>query len=506
MDAKLEKKLAKAKKEVVRGEHKVAEEGFREVVAADPQNADAHLGLGFSLIERGALDEAYGHLRTAYALRLDENTAYALGHVCTHLGKLDKAEKVLTQAMEIAPYRSDILLAAIFAYEQGHKLDEAEATAQRLLDHNPNNFSARHLMARILRRQGKYEESLSYTELDGENKPPDLVELSWLYSERARCLEAVHRYDEAYQTYQAFAASQRAHYPDLEAEKHTARKAISTQKSKLDALSKSGPAPYFPYIGKSPAFIVGFPRSGTTLVESILDSLELVTVSNEHSPVSFLQSRLNIKEGPHGLIGQDDYQFVEELRGEYWTLLRSKVEVPPGHLLVDKLPFNFVNIRLIHLLFPNAKILFIRRHPLDSVLSCFTQNFEINAYMSHFTSLEDSAHMYAHSMSVWRDALTVLNLDVHVTRYEDLVDDFKTQVRALLAFLNLEWSDSLLTFHRHAATRKINTPSYEQVTQGLYTTSRYRWKNYERQLRPIEKILEPFIDAFDYGEGDASQR
>ena len=255
-------------------------------------------------------------------------------------------------------------------------------------------------------------------------------------------------------------------------------------------------------MGKSPAFIVGFPRSGTTLVESILDAHKDVSVLSEESPTQYLYKRFHAREGLEGVLDDTDHAFVDQQRAEYWKLIEEFSDSSPKGLLIDKLPLNLIYVRLINTLFPDAKIIFVLRHPLDSCFSNFTQIFDMNPFMANLTTLDDAGTLYALSMSVWLEAQSTLSLNVQTVRYEDIVQDFDGSIRSLLDFLNLPWDESVKAFHRHAADKDVRTPSYEQVTQEIYKTSVDRWKNYPEQIKPLKDRLSSFIRDFGYDAPD----
>ena len=128
------------------------------------------------------------------------------------------------------------------------------------------------------------------------------------------------------------------------------------------------------------------------------------------------------------------------------------------------------------------------------------QSFALNTGMSNFLTLEDSVNLYQGVMTLWQRYEFRFPLSVFRIRYEDLIGDMEGSVRDLLEFLGLPWDDAVLDYNRHAAARNINTPSYSQVTQKIYTHARYRWLRYEKYLNPMLDRLQPFIDEFGYGK------
>jgi hypothetical protein len=195
----------------------------------------------------------------------------------------------------------------------------------------------------------------------------------------------------------------------------------------------------------------------------------------------------------------DDKQIVE-LREVYFEELNSHVEPDGSHkLVIDKLPLNIIDAGLIHRVFPGSKFILALRHPYDCVLSCFMQNFQLNDAMANFLTLQQSASLYDAVMSLWVHYNNALDLDAGVLRYEDIVQDLQGAAEPLLNFLGLAWHDHLLDFQQTALSREtITTPSYNQVTQSLYTQAIGRWKNYQDQIKGIVPLLEPWAKSFGY--------
>jgi len=191
---------------------------------------------------------------------------------------------------------------------------------------------------------------------------------------------------------------------------------------------------------------------------------------------------------------------VVRLRAVYLEELRARLGDPAGdRLVIDKLPLNLVHAGLIHRLFPEARFILALRHPCDAVLSCFMQNFALNDAMANFLDLEAAARLYDAIMRLWVAAEETLSLRVHVLKYEDLVADLPGTVQPLMAFLGLDWHDGMADYQTTALGRgRINTPSYQQVTEPLYSRASGRWLNYRDQMAPVLPLLAPWAERFGY--------
>jgi hypothetical protein len=192
---------------------------------------------------------------------------------------------------------------------------------------------------------------------------------------------------------------------------------------------------------------------------------------------------------------------VAYLRDAYLRSAAHYGATDPARLILDKLPMNINLAGLLHRVFPQARFVFALRHPCDVVLSCFMQSFDLNNTMANFCSLADTVALYTRTMDLWQAYRNQLPLVVHTVRYEDVVDDFDGQVRALCGFLQVPWEDGMRQFAAKALDRgKIHTPSYEQVSRPIYRESRYRWERYREHLAPYLPALRPYIERFGYAD------
>lgn len=245
-------------------------------------------------------------------------------------------------------------------------------------------------------------------------------------------------------------------------------------------------------------FLVGFPRSGTTLLENVLAShREVISLEEKDCLASASSVYLSSGEGLERLATIDPAEAARE-RDSYWALVRSFGVEPSGRIFIDKLPLASIQLPIIAKLFPNARVLFALRDPRDVVLSCFRRRFAMNPSMYQLLTLEGAAAYYDAVMQLSALYRDLLPLPQHIVRYESLVEDFEGTVRAACDFLELEWDEGMFDFAAGAASRGIATPSAAQVARGLNREGQGTWRRYREQVAPVLPKLEPWVRRFGY--------
>lgn len=245
----------------------------------------------------------------------------------------------------------------------------------------------------------------------------------------------------------------------------------------------------------SPAFLVGFPRSGTTLMDTIVMGHSSTHVIEE---IPILEN-LGKAIGDADHIRSLDAAAVGALRTRYFAELDKLGGPAPGDLVIDKNPLSMVRLPLIHRLFPDAKIILAMRHPCDVVLSCYMQDFKPTEAMSSFLDLANASRTYDRVFHYWENCRSILPVDVHILRYESIIEDVEGATRPLFDFLGLPWEAAVLDHQKTAIDRGfIRTPSYAQVTEKIYSSASGRWKRYEPQMREVLPILAPWVERYGY--------
>lgn len=245
-------------------------------------------------------------------------------------------------------------------------------------------------------------------------------------------------------------------------------------------------------------FLLGFPRSGTTLLEQVLAAHpDVVTLEEAPTLATAYQAFLSDADACARL-AQLEAEEAAAWVGHYWDGIRGQGVNVAGRVFIDKQPAGTLHLPVIARLFPHAKILFALRDPRDVVLSCFRQAFQINAMTYAFTDLTETALCYDACMTLAGIARQRFTLAWHDVRHEALVGDFAGEVAGILAFLGLEHVTAMQDFAARARARTIRTPSANQVRAGLNAGGVGRWQKYRRELAPVLPVLAPWVARLGY--------
>lgn len=509
---------------------------YRKAVSLKPNNAWTHYLLANALRERGMLSDAVQHYREATRLQPDLVEALCnLGAALTVQGETQEATQALNRAVSLEPRAPQVLCNLGHLLQREGKLADALERYQRALVLDPDSLDAAANVAVLLEKIGRLDEArvLAGNTLQREPNHPQLLLVAAKLARRDK------RFDEAIGFLETLLAqdadpetageahmllgqlhdrqgdAERAYSHLVEGNRLVAGSILNNvgnssrylervkrlRRYLTPALAEMKPAPGG--LESSPVFLLGFARSGTTLLEQILDSHPALQALEEKPTVAAMLQAFEAMahEGDDNALANLTEAQIEQLRKVYFDEVARHIERKPGTFLVDKMPLNTVDVHLIWRVFPDARFILAIRHPCDVCLSCFMQNFLINEAMASFFTLESTAEVYDQVMQTWQLAAATLPLIVHRVRYEDLVADFEGETRALLDFLGVGWDDHVRGHTEHAMQRgTINTASYHQVTQPIYQHATYRWKRYARQFEPVLPMLQPFINHFGYEE------
>jgi hypothetical protein len=245
-------------------------------------------------------------------------------------------------------------------------------------------------------------------------------------------------------------------------------------------------------------FLLGFPRSGTTLLEQVLASHPGVEALEERETLSAaMRAFLATPQDLDRLAAATDTE-LRPLREAYWARVREEGARVEGKLFVDKHPLNTLKLPLIARLFPHAKVLFARRDPRDVVLSCYRRRFVMSGSAYQLLTLPGAAGYYDAAMQIAERMQPALGARAHVVRHEALIADFDGVVGSACEFLGLGWTDALRAFSARTQDRGIATPSGAQLAGGLSAEGVGQWRRYRQQMAPALPRLRPWVERFGY--------
>jgi tetratricopeptide (TPR) repeat protein len=484
---------------------------YERALAADPQNPVLLVDVARAYALRYRYADAETLIERAQALHHnDADFQEMLGRSYVQIQQFDRAIACYRRALELgptSPNRPQTLLELAKMLERLHQLDEARQCVQEALKLAPSFEKARYMLAIIDRRAGDVSAAESrWRELiDARRAPPGVIADSWY--QLAAIYDAAARYQEAFDALarakQIFTQAAAPYHQDAEAIAQTAARtfdAITLEHCQRWSAASAELAPP----GHDLALLTSHPRSGTTLLEQVLDSHPQAISADELQIMAELVYLPLGRKSPPGdsvpaALDRATPADLREVRAAYRGAMEGALRQPIGdRLLVDKNPELTMLLPLVARVFPDMKIVFALRDPRDVVMSCFMQRLPLNPVSVHYLTLEGTARKYAATMNAWLKIRPMLKNPWIEVRYEDTVTDVERQARSILDFLGLPWNDAVLDFHRRAQRKHIHSPTYEAVTKPIYQSSVGRWRNYAAQLQPCMHILQPFLSAFGY--------
>lgn len=457
---------------------------YELAVKLNPGLGKTLLNLGHMFAERiGHPDVALSYFKKALVIEPDNIEAFGgITNMLRFQGKLDDALDMIKLTQKKLKDKPAAIAAEADIYERRGDYDEAYKIVRGMLDNNTADSMAINIFLRICHKYDCCDEALAEGEKLVSNPYVTGVHLQNTHFELGKLYDRLKRYDEAFKHYEAGNKILYVEF-DLDAFKTRIDNIIMTFNSEtLENTAKSS-------IETSlPIFIVGLPRSGTSLTEQILSSHPEVEGAGElndiNDIVGCLPSTVGSVQPYPQCITSLTTNTCNSIAQKYINKLTDLCG--QNRFITDKMPHNFLNIGLISLLFPQAKIIHCVRDHRDTCLSIYFQNFGcLHPYSTRLEWLGAYYHEYARIMKHWGK---VIKTPVYTVRYDDMVNDQEHTTRKLLEHCNLEWNDACMNFNK--SKRVVATASYEQVKQKIYTKSLARWKKYEKHLKPLISSLD----------------
>jgi len=439
----------------------------------------------------------------------DDALQLELAKLLQLMSQVPASEALLEDIVTRNPSYTEARLILAQIYERKNQLDQAEAALQSIVSTGAADAGAManeavHLRATLARRHGDAPLAVALLEQCGPRHPDD-------YTHYFELAHARDNSGDASGAMQALHIAHRLQVKELEiASPEFFRPGAKAMPADVVQVSgdayRKWPSLIAPEAESSPVFIVGFPRSGTTLLEQMLDAHPQLQSMDENPFFNRLAGKLR----QHDARILDNLDVLrqydcDELRKHYLIMVSERIKRRWDAQLVDKNPLNMLWMPMIFRLFPRAKFILALRHPCDVVLSCYMQNFRSSILGAACSTLERLAAAYVQSMQYWLEDVGIFQPDLLVSRYEDLVADFPGQSQRIARFLNLEDAEPLQNFDQHARSKGyIGTPSYTQVIEPVNKRGLDRWKKYPREFEPVLPILEPMLRHWGYA-GEAGR-
>lgn len=497
----------KAQEQLMGGRLGAALSGYRDLVRSYPGIAELWFELGNAA--SGELDFLLANQAYRRARELAPQNAALLSMVGMQyqgLRQLDDARTCYENAVAADPDSVDARISLAVWFEKERRLDEAWDCVEAILARHPRDDQARYFRALLLHRKKK--------DAEAETALRDLIrgEPQYPYVKYAAphllgvVLDQLGQYDEAIGWLVKAKAQVRTitdtallenSYDDGDRRRREMLAGLTSEM--LRRWRQEAPATREKY---QIAFLGGHPRSGTTLLEQILDANPDVLAFDE--PASFhqeVEKQLHIQSTAKPAEQLDRLSIARrrEMRRRYVkSLLREIPGQPPQRVLVDKNPSPTMSLNVWLRVFPELKVIIALRDPRDVIISCFFLNIMLNATNVNFLSLERTARHYADLMDVWLRLRELGGFDWIESRYEDVVADVEFEGRKVTEFLGLTWHADQARFHETARRKVLYAPTYHDVTQPVYQRAVKRWERYAAALEPVAAKLEPFCRAFGY--------
>ncbi|MBA3666964.1 MAG: sulfotransferase [Sphingomonas sp.] len=481
------------------GDLEESESQLRAIAADYPAEARPLGELHALLREQGRDEEALEAIE-ASVQRDPANieSLLALASQLSLLQRYDAAEAAYRRVIALDAANSLANLGLALVFELTNRREQLSKLVSEAEERGVEEAAVNFIRAFNFRREKRFEEGLKA--LDGV---PDILETQRRMHLLGQLLEGVGRYDEAFA---AFLRMNELGHEDAVLPEQRGANYRGNVRNQYGTVTPEWVGGWRQEKGRdprpSPVFLVGFPRSGTTLLDTMLMG---------HPQIEVLEEEPALREAgallpEFATLSTAGDEQIRAARDAYFRMAKSLTPLKPGNLLIDKNPLTMNNLPVARRLFPDAKVILALRHPCDVVLSCFITNFRANDGMVSFLGLDTAAELYDLSFSYLERVQELMKLPMHTITYENVVADQERELRPLFEFLELDWNDRVLEHESTAKGRgRIKTASYSQVVEPIYTRASGRWWHYRKHLEPAFAVLAPWVEKFGYSLDDPAK-
>jgi tetratricopeptide (TPR) repeat protein len=443
-----------------KGDLPTARKYVRKLIEVQPKIADNYLTLALIHERMGQPDQAIKYFLKALSLEpRSDQTMYDIGRCYALKGDEDQSIEYFLRALEVNPHNG----MALYSY----------STAKKLVGEEAEHYLSR-LRAALLQP---------------ENLKDDVI-IANIHYAIGKILDDTNRYDEAISEFKAANSRRR--------QDNAVAKVLSAFTNTFDAFTrdvifaKSG----LGHPSSQAIFIVGMPRSGTTLTESLCGGHSKISAADEQLFIPRMVKRLGQRSSAIGAYRRNieglSKSSLNVFAEEYLESMKHLVGDAP--YFIDKLPHNFMNLGFIDMILPNSKFILCRRHPLDNCLSIFANSMTVfhNSYKTDLSTLGIYFRQYCQLIDHWKN---VLPGKIHEVFYEDLIVNTEYNAREMIKHIGLEWEEGIMD--RQGSQRSVRNLSVWQVRQPIYQSSKGRWRNYQKHLGPLIDAIGPYVESYE---------
>ncbi len=485
---------------------------FERAVKKYPQNLVALVDASRALGTRFEITKAEAMLdRLSKLAANNPQLLHLAGQSFRMIYRPEKAIHCFERVLAMTKQIPDAQLELAVLYERRHRVEEAYSLIEDCLRAAPDYLEAALFKGRLLRRlKERPAADALFQKLAANDQAHPLVRAQ-AWTEIAQKLDQEGDYDGALhsmlQCKQLLLAQEAPLVQESEAlQKHLRNLADSLSREHFERWTAAGKEA-FPF--QKLAVLASFPRSGTTLLEQVLDSHPSLVSSDEREAFGRDIFPAMWRSEKHPLPTVEAFEAIPteriaSQRERYLAYMAAALNEPIGERLhLDKNPTMTLLLPGMLRLFPETRLIIALRDPRDVVISCFMQYLPLNTNSVCFLTLERAARRFAHDMGIWvmlREKLCAPWIEV---RYEDCIADLEREARRTLDFLELPWTPQVLQYRERLKTKAVSSPTYEAVSKPLYTSAIGRWRNYRKHLEPFLEIFQPCVEAFGYESSSA---
>jgi Flp pilus assembly protein TadD len=485
-----------------RDEEALAE--YQRARALSPKDAAILNAIGLCFTRLYRLEEAIAVFDEAIRYHPTYTPSYyRKGIVLGMSGDLEAAAQAHQRAVALYPRSTEALASLASIAARKDEPEKARAFAERALKINPSETTATAALALVDNSERQFERAEQHIRAVLDNPAVVGHGRAVALGILGDALDGQNRFADAFAAYSA----ENAQLLQLHAARFAGKPRGADLAQSLAAYFETAAAENWRVSSSATSthkaadrhvFLVGFFRSGTTLLEQVLESHPDIVTLEERDFLAEPAERYLTNDIGLARLAALPAETLTAMRDEYWQRVHAHGLKVEGKVFVDKHPLNTLKLPLILRLFPDARILFAVRDPRDVILSSFRRHFEVNAAMYELLTLDGAARLYDSVMRLAEVLREKLSPPFLMHRYEDMIEDFSGSLHRVCDFLGVPFREEMKEFDSTARLQDIRSPSAQQVRRGLYSDGVGQWRHYSAQLEPVRLLLLPWIERFGY--------